>query len=50
MNWNWIHIYQKSFKLIKQALSADLVVRPLDYESPDLILFVTNTSLISKGA
>jgi len=49
-NWDWTHTHQKSFELIKQTLSADLAVRPLDYESVDPIFLVTDTSLIGTGA
>jgi len=49
-NWDWTHLHQKSFKLIKQTLSVDLAVRPLDYESVDLIFLVTDASLIVTGA
>jgi len=49
-NWDWTHTYQKSFKLIKQMLSADPAVRLLDYESADPILLMTNASLIGTGA
>jgi len=50
MNWDWMHTYQKSFELIKQMLSTDLAVRPLDYESADPIFLVTDASLIGTGA
>jgi len=49
-NWDWTHTHQKSFELIKQTLSADPAVRPLDYESADPIFLVTDTSLIGTGA
>ena len=49
-NCDWTHIYQKSFKLIKQTLSAHPVVRPLDYKSADPIFLVTDASLIGTGA
>jgi len=49
-NWHWTHTHQKSFELIKQILSADLAVRPLDYESMEPIFLVTDASLISTGA
>ena len=49
MNWDWTHTYQKSFELMKQTLSADPAVRPLDYESVDPIFLVTDASLIGTG-
>jgi len=49
-NWDWTYTRQKSFELIKQTLSADPAVRPLDYESADPIFLVTNASLIGTGA
>jgi len=49
-NWDWTHTHQKSFELIKQMLSADPAVRPLDYESMDPIFLVTDASLIGTGA
>ena len=49
-SWDWTHTYQKSFELIKQTLSADPAVRPLDYESADPIFLVTDASLIGTGA
>jgi len=49
-NWDWTYIHQKSFELIKQTLSADLAVRPLDYKSADPIFLVTDASLIGTGA
>jgi len=49
-NWDWTHTHQKSFELIKQMLSTDLAVRPLDYESADPIFHVTDASLIGTGA
>jgi len=49
-NWDWTYMHQKSFELIKQTLSADLAVRPLDYESTELIFLVTDASLIGTGA
>jgi len=48
-NWDWTHIHQKLFELIKQTLSADPAVRPLDYESADPIFLVTDASLIGTG-
>jgi len=48
-NWDWTHTHQKSFELIKQTLSADLAVRPLDYESTEPIFLVTDASLIGTG-
>jgi len=48
--WDWTHTHQKSFELIKQMLSADPAVRPLDYESADPIFLVTDASLIGTGA
>jgi len=48
-NWDWTHPHQMSFELIKQTLSADLAVRPLDYESTEPIFLVTDASLISTG-
>jgi len=50
VNWDWTHTHQKSFELIKQTLSADPAVRPLDYESTEPILLVTDASLIGTGA
>jgi len=49
-NWDWMHIHKKSFELIKQTLSADPVVMPLDYESTEPIFLVTDASLIGTGA
>jgi len=49
-NWDWTHTHQKSFELIKQTLSADPAVRPLDYESAEPIFLVTDASLIGTGA
>jgi len=49
MNWDWTYTHQKSFELIKQTLSADPAVRPLDYESADPIFLVTDASLIGTG-
>jgi len=50
VNWDWTHTHQKSFELIKQTLSADPAVRPLDYESTQPIFLVTDASLIGIGA
>jgi len=50
LNWDWIHTHQKSFELIKQTLSADPAVRPLDYESTDPIFLVIDVSLIGTNA
>jgi len=50
VNWDWTHIHQKSFKLIKQTLSADLAVRLLASERTEPIFLVTDTSLIGTGA
>jgi len=47
---DWTHTHQKSFGLIKQTLSADLAVRPLDYESTETRFLVTDASLIGTGA
>ena len=49
-NWDWTHTHQKSFEWIKQTLSADAAVRPLDYERTDPIFLGTNASIISTGA
>jgi len=49
-NWDWTHTHQKSFEVIKQTLSADPAVRPLDYESTEPIFLVTDASLIGTGA
>jgi len=49
-NWDWTYTYQKSFELIKQTLSADPAVRPLDYKSTDPIFLVTDASLLGTGA
>jgi len=49
-NWDWTHTHQKLFELIKQTLSADPVVRLLDYKSTEPIFLVTDASLIGTGA
>jgi len=50
VNWDWTHTHQNSFELIKQTLSSDPVVRPLNYESTEPIFLVTDASFIGTGA
>jgi len=50
VNWDWTHIHQKSFELIKQTLSTDTAVRLLDYESAEPIFLVSDACLIGTGA
>jgi len=50
ITWDWTPTYSTLFGNVKLALSAELAIKPIDYDKLEPIYLVTHVSLIGTGA
>jgi len=48
--WLWPDLYEAAFKAVKRAADKRKVLRPIDYNKPDMIWLFTNASPTGTGA